>query len=233
MLIEKRGNRIEVILRRESEPPKTVWTDALFNAEAHGTDMIKSIIGGGFSYPKSLYAVREALGFAVLGKRDALIVDFFAGSGTTLHAVNLLNAEDGGHRRCILVTNNEVSVDEARDLQRNGYQPGDIEWEKHGICRTVTWPRTKFSILGKRDDGTILTGEYFTNQTVTKEVARSFFQLGFVENPAGLTTGAKKQLVSLLRDKDGKAQLPQTLVKAGSKFMIPLRKPHRIAKISS
>lgn len=220
MFIEKRGNRIEVLLRRESEPPKTVWTDALFNAEAHGTDMIKSIIGGGFSYPKSLYAVREALGFAVLGKLDALIVDFFAGSGTTLHAVNLLNAEDGGHRRCILVTNNEVSVDEARDLQRNGYQPGDLEWEKHGICRAVTWPRTKYSILGKRDDGTVLTGEYFTNQTITKEVDRSFYQLGFVENPTELTTSAKKQLVSLLRGKDGKPQLPQTLVKAGSKFIV-------------
>ena len=41
-------------------------------------------------------------------KPNALILDFFAGSGTTLHAVNLLNKEDGGHRRCIMVTNNEI-----------------------------------------------------------------------------------------------------------------------------
>ncbi|HBT65245.1 MAG TPA: site-specific DNA-methyltransferase, partial [Ruminococcaceae bacterium] len=68
--------------------------------------------------------------------------------------------------------------------------------EKHGICRAVTWPRIKYSILGKRDDGTVLTGEYFTNHTVTKEVDRSFYQLGFVENPTELTTNAKKQLVS-------------------------------------
>ena len=53
-----------------------------------------------------------------------LILDFFAGSGTTMHAVNLLNAEDGGHRRCIMVTNNEVSADEAKMLKDKGYQPG-------------------------------------------------------------------------------------------------------------
>jgi adenine-specific DNA-methyltransferase len=220
MLIEKRGNRIEIILRRESEPPKTVWTDPLYNAEAHGTDMLKTINGGGFSYPKSLYAVHDALLFAVSGKKNALIVDFFAGSGTTLHAVNLLNVEDNGNRRCILVTNNEVSDAESKALREQGYQPGDPEWEKHGICRSVTWPRTKYSILGKRDDGTILSGEYFTNQIVSKEVERSFYQLGFIDNPAELTTAAKKQLVSLLRDKDGKQQLPQSLVKADSKFIV-------------
>ncbi|WP_162199498.1 DNA methyltransferase [Thermoanaerobacter thermocopriae] len=125
MFIEKKGNRIEIILRRESEPPKTVWTDPLYNAEAHGTDMLKTIIGGGFSYPKSLYAVHDALLFAVSGKKNALIVDFFAGSGTTLHAVNLLNVEDNGNRRCILVTNNEVSDAESKALREQGYQPGD------------------------------------------------------------------------------------------------------------
>jgi adenine-specific DNA-methyltransferase len=48
----------------------------------------------------------------VANKPNALVVDFFAGSGTTLHAVNLLNAEDGGNRRCVMVTNNEVSEEE-------------------------------------------------------------------------------------------------------------------------
>ena len=69
---------------------------------------------------------------------NALILDFFAGAGTTLHAVNLLNAEDGGHRRCIMVTNNEVSADEAKMLKGKGYQPGDTEWEKLGIAHYVT-----------------------------------------------------------------------------------------------
>ena len=54
--------------------------------------------------------------------KNALILNFFAGSGTTLHAVNLLNAEDNGNRRCILVTNNEVSDEESKILRSNGYQ---------------------------------------------------------------------------------------------------------------
>ena len=72
------------------------------------------------------------------GKPNALIVDFFAGSGTTLHAVNLLNAEDGGHRRCILVTHNEVSDADAQEMSAKGLKPGDEEWEKLGIARYVT-----------------------------------------------------------------------------------------------
>lgn len=53
-------------------------------------------------------------------RRSALILDFFAGSGTTLNAVNLLNYEDGGSRRCILVTNNEVSDSDAEALTEAG-----------------------------------------------------------------------------------------------------------------
>ena len=71
-------------------------------------NLLKNIIGKGrFSYPKSLYAVEDQLSFIVDKKPNALILDFFAGSGTTLHAVNLLNKEDGGHRRCIMVTSND------------------------------------------------------------------------------------------------------------------------------
>ena len=197
---------------------RTVWYRNSHNAGTYGTDMITSLLNkpNTFSFPKSLYAVHDALGVVVKDNPNALIVDFFAGSGTTLHAVNLLNAEDGGKRRCILVTNNEVSETEAKELKAAGYQPGDPEWEKHGICRSVTWPRTEYSILGKRADGTVLSGEYFTNQTTTKEVNRSFYQLGFVENPASLTPAAKKQIVALI----GKDKLPQSLVKADSCFIV-------------
>ena len=99
---------------------------------------------------------------AVTNKPNALIVDFFAGSGTTLHAVNLLNAEDNGTRRCILVTNNEVSVKEANKLTLRGFKPGDAEWEKLGIAHYVTWPRTVCSITGKDLNGKPLLGNYGT-----------------------------------------------------------------------
>ena len=216
---QKYGWQVYYQLReRNSKKYKTVWTGSHLDASTHGTELLTKILNRGqaFDFPKSLYAVLQCLYASVKDNPSALIVDFFAGSGTTLHAVNLLNAEDDGHRRCILVTNNEVSEAEAQLLTERGYQPGDPEWEKHGICRSVTWPRTEYSILGKRADGTVLSGEYFTNQTTTKEVNRSFYQLGFVENPASLTPAAKKQIVALI----GKDKLPQSLVKADSCFIV-------------
>lgn len=98
--------------------PLTIWHRKEHSASEYGTAFLNSIIGSGrFSFPKSVYAVKDTIRFFVANKPDALIVDFFAGSGTTLHAVNLLNAEDGGHRRCIMITNNEVSDDEAKALR--------------------------------------------------------------------------------------------------------------------
>ena len=106
--------------------PKTVWNRKTHDATEHGTRLLKQIMPDGrFFYPKSLYAVRDTIRFFVADKPDAIILDFFAGSGTTLHAVNLLNAEDDGKRRCILVTNNEVSEAERSRLLKKGYKPGD------------------------------------------------------------------------------------------------------------
>jgi len=197
---------------------KTVWHRRLHDSGVYGSSLLSAIIGRGnnFTFPKSIYSTKDAVATVVRNNPNALVVDFFAGSGTTLHAVNLLNAEDGGKRRCILVTNNEVSEAETRELKAAGYLPGDPEWESHGICRSVTWPRTEYSILGKRADGTILAGEYFTSQTTTKEVNRSFYHLGFVEDPARLTQSTKKQIVALI----GKNMLPQSLVKSDSRFVL-------------
>ena len=121
---------------------------------------MSKFIGSRFQYPKSVYAVKDALSYFVKENSNALIVDFFAGSGTTLHAVNLMNAEDGGQRRCILVTNNEVSADEEKQLTAAGYSRGDDEWNNLGIARYVTWPRTVCSILGRDIDGNPIEGDY-------------------------------------------------------------------------
>ena len=195
---------------------KTVWHRGLHDSGIYGSSLLKSILGEGgkFSFPKSLYATRDAVAAVVRDRPDALIVDFFAGSGTTLNAVNLLNATDGGQRRCILVTNNEVSAEEAEALRSRGLQPGDAEWEAQGICRSVTWPRSKYSILGRRDDGSVLTGEYLTGKTVEREKARRFVHIGFVDPAALDTLTKKKQVVALI---DG---LPQTLVKGSCPFIV-------------
>jgi adenine-specific DNA-methyltransferase len=86
-------------------------------------------------------SARDTLELVVKDRPDALIVDFFAGSGTTMHATCMLNAEDGGRRRSILVTNNEVSEEDAKTLARAGHFPGDAEYEAKGIFESATMPR--------------------------------------------------------------------------------------------
>ncbi len=195
---------------------KTMWHRTRHDAGAYGTDFLKNILGvtGKFNFPKSIYSTFDAIASVTRNNPNALIVDFFSGSGTTLNAVNLLNSIDDGQRRCILVTNNEVSSEEAELLRSRDLQPGDDGWEMHGICRSVTWPRSKFTILGQRENGTKIPGEYLTGKTVEVEKPRSFTHISFID-PANLdTTAKKKQLVALI---DG---LPQTLVSDSCSFVV-------------
>lgn len=72
---------------------------------------------------------------------DAVILDFFAGSGTTAHAVAAMNAEDDGNRRAILVTNNELSKVDRLAAVAAGHRAGDPEWEERGVFESKTKPR--------------------------------------------------------------------------------------------
>lgn len=178
--------------------PKTVWNRKSHDATEHGTRLLKPLfINTRFSYPKSLYAVEDTLKFFVKNKKDAIIIDFFAGSGTTLHAVNLLNAEDDGMRRCIMVTNNEVSEDEAKELRAKGYNPGDKEWEELGIARYVTWPRTVCSIEGHDVNGKPLEGSYLgIDQPMADgfKANAAYFKLGFLDK---ISVALGRQLAEL------------------------------------
>ena len=140
---------------------KSVWTKKSYNANSYGSKLLNKILSEKkFDYPKSVYAVMECIKAACGNKKNALIVDYFAGSGTTLHAVNLLNAEDNGKRRCIMITNNEVSEKEGKALSKKGFRPGDDIWENLGIARHVAWPRSVCSIKGIDAEGNPLKGEY-------------------------------------------------------------------------
>jgi adenine-specific DNA-methyltransferase len=79
---------------------------------------------------------------------DTVIVDFFAGSGSTAHAVMAMNQADGGQRQAILITNNEVGIDAAKAMRNKGLHPGDPTWESQGVFRAVTQPRIKHVIAG-------------------------------------------------------------------------------------
>lgn len=178
--------------------PGTQWRIKSHDATEHGTKLLQTIIGKRFSYPKALYSTHDSISFFVSDKPDALILDFFAGSGTTLHAVNLMNAADGGNRRCICVTNNEVSDEEAKNLSAKGIRPGDEKWEQLGIARYVTWPRTVCSITGKDINGKAIKGTYFESDRELSEGFKAnaiYFKLGFLDKTA---VALGKQLISLI-----------------------------------
>lgn len=206
--------------------PPTQWKIAGHNASENGTTLLTTLIGEKrFPFPKSLYAVRDTLRFFVAENPNALIVDFFAGSGTTLHAVNLLNAVDGGNRRCILVTNNEVSDDEAKSLASKGYQPGDEEWEKLGIARYVTWPRTVCSIEGHDVNGTPLKGEYLgTDISMSDGFAANveYFKLGFLDKNAVELGASFKSIIPMLWLQSGaKGKCPELLADELPEMFVP------------
>jgi len=103
----KRRKIWDIIRKKTKFPFKTVWTDSKYNANIYGTQLLNKIIPTKFPFPKSLYAVEDCIKAVVHNKDNAIILDFFAGSGTTGHAVLELNNNDGGKRSFILCTNNE------------------------------------------------------------------------------------------------------------------------------
>jgi len=169
VVVEGRRTDGAVIARYSAASSKTVTTQWAFNshsAEHGGTGILKALIPARrFPYPKSLFAVEDALRLFVKDKPDAVIADFFAGSGTTAHAVMRLNRQDGGRRQCISVTNNEVAAHEQKALREQGMRPGDPEWEEYGICDYITKPRVAAAITGKTPDGKPIKGDYkFTDE---------------------------------------------------------------------
>lgn len=160
------GSKIVVSPGGKPERLSTVWRERRHDAGAYGTSLLRTLIPGrSFPFPKSLYAVEDCLRAFVADKPQATILDFFAGSGTTMHAVMRLNRQDGGQRTCILVTNNEVSADQQAVLRQRGLRPGDQEWEANGICEYFTKPRIEAAVTGRTPDGSPVPGDYkFTDE---------------------------------------------------------------------
>jgi len=173
-----------------AKAPPTQWNLRSHNAEHYGTKTIRALLPGRkFPFPKSLFAVEDVLRLFVADKLGATVLDFFAGSGTTAHAVMRLNKQDGGCRQCISITNNEVGADEQRALREDGLRPGDAEWERLGICDHITKPRIEAAITGKTPDGEPIKGAYkFTDEFPMSdgfEENAEFFTLTY-ETPVGV-----------------------------------------------
>lgn len=200
-----------------STAPKTVWHTTSHDAGSHGTNIIRALLPlRRFPFPKSLYAVEDALRFFIKEKPAAVVLDFFSGSGTTAHAVMRLNRQDSGRRQCISVTNNEVAAGEQKALREQGLRPGDDAWEQYGICDYITKPRVLAAIVGMTPEGEPIKGNYkFIDEFPMAE--------GFEEN-AEFFTLTYETPVSISQNRAFSRIAPLLWLRAGSRG-------HRIDKI--
>lgn len=175
------GIEVQGLIQQNHSVPTTQWNLLAHSAAEYGSTLLpKFLPSRKFPFPKSLYAVEDDLRFFVSEKPAAVVLDFFAGSGTTAHAVMRLNRQDDGRRQCISVTNNEVSAEEQARLRKQKLRPGDAEWEQRGICNYITQPRIGAAITGLTPDGEPIKGDY-------KFVDEFPMADGFEENAAFFT----------------------------------------------
>ena len=183
--------------------PPTQWDNPSHDAYRHGTNILKALLPNRkFPYPKALYAIEDCLQILFKNDKEFTIIDFFSGSGTTAHATMRLNHQDGGSRRCICITNNEVSEAEAKKMTRQGLRQGDPEWEQYGICEYITKPRIEAAITGLTPEGNPVKGDYkFTDEFPMAdgfEENAIFFDLTY-QNPVVVDLdGAYEEIAPLL-----------------------------------
>ena len=134
---DQMARRCKSTIGEERHRPRRMWNMAVHDARDYGTRRCsKSLLrAASFRSRSRCTPSRTRCGSSSRDKPDAVVLDFFAGSGTTAHAVMRLNRQDGGRRQSHLVTNNEVAADEQKALREKGLRPGDPEWEQLGDLR--------------------------------------------------------------------------------------------------
>jgi adenine-specific DNA-methyltransferase len=131
--IKKSKDRIEIEIGKDFGTVRTVWQDPKYDAAEYGTKLVHALVPNKhFDFPKSVYNVYDCLSPIIKERKNAIVLDFFAGSGTTAHAVIMLNKEDEHNRKFILCTNNE-----------------------NGIAENICYPRIKKVIAGHKDHPSI------------------------------------------------------------------------------
>lgn len=140
---------------------RTVWADSRYDSNEYGTKMVKSLVPGcRFDFPKSLYNVFDCVHSIVAEDKNAIILDFFAGSGTTAHAVLELNKKDNGNRKFILCEQmdyvKDITIRRVRKVMENNDAGSFVyaelmEWNEKYIreIRNADTSRKLVNIYGK------------------------------------------------------------------------------------
>jgi adenine-specific DNA-methyltransferase len=167
---------------------------SFMKSRAGGTAHLENVLGDKrFPFPKDHTVLMRW--FRMIAPSDAVILDFFGGSGTTAEAVVRLNAEDGGTRQAILVTNNELSKADDTKLRKAGHAPGDDEYEALGVFHHVTKPRLETVVTGTREDG--------STYSAGLEANIAFFELTYLDEPDIVRGAAFNDLAGLFWLKAG------------------------------
>jgi adenine-specific DNA-methyltransferase len=173
LIFEKRSDGTYIVydkIRDESQREiaySSLLIDSIYS-NAAGTKELKLLFNDKipFSYPKPMSLIKYFVN--MLNDDSSIILDFFAGSGTTGHAILELNKEDGTNHQFILATNNEVDAKTEDILKIKGYEKGSLEYEERGICQLATYPRLKKVIEGFDYTGDILEELFFEKINLTK-----------------------------------------------------------------
>lgn len=169
-LVFKKGKVYTKYRRPEGVTSKSLLMDSRFGRTETGKELLKQIFNKEeFSYPKPMELIRHFL--SITTNSESVVLDFMAGSGTTGHAVLGLNKEDGGNRKFILCTNNDLNGLKKELLEKG---TSEKEMEKFGICQRVTFPRLEKVINGyKNPKGDKIEGlggnlQYFKTSLIKK-----------------------------------------------------------------
>lgn len=186
IIVTKNGNgKLTVKIKeriKEECKPKTVWDNPKYDAASHGTKLLEKIMGQSktFDYPKSLYAVKDTIRMLLGDKQSPIVLDFFAGSGTTGHAVLEINKELDNGCQFILCTNNEINGLE-KELREKGLSEKEIQ--EYGICRRVTYPRLEKVVKGyKTNEPTGGNLKYFKTKFIKKTANSDDFKTRITED---------------------------------------------------
>ena len=126
---KKKQSGYEIELGKDFGTVRTVWQDSRYDSNEYGTKLVHALVPNvHFDFPKSIWNTYDCIAPVLYSRKNAILLDFFAGSGTTGHALMVLNKEDGGEREFNLCINNENNITEG-----------------------VTFPRIKKAIDGHKD----------------------------------------------------------------------------------
>jgi len=194
----KKNGLIDLYITDEITVPKTVWTDPEFEAGRNGATLVRNMTGNDFPYPKSIYTVERCIELIVKNKPNAIVLDYFAGSGTTGHAVMEINRKDSGKRQSIICTNNENNI--ATDITYprlksalNGYiSPNNIFID--GVMENLRYYKTDFVPAESTDENK----EKLTKQSAELLCLReNIFDLVLEDGPIKIFQNKEKYLAIL------------------------------------